>query len=387
MIQDDLIYKKFNLTLLILFFISLLLQKREVFALLACGLKLETALNLPESIELRAARDMLPVQASFKHGSAGDWQSICAPLFSVSPLGTKAMQKRFTARIWSVGPCLLCRASTGGQILRRTPEHISVLKKFVVISRYLSGHVTGTTESVPFGVRTGDIAMRDFARPFEALQYPSVLEVLIVPHRILGIYGSDLPALRVLNQGGPDGAPLRSALSEAFECLERAPDVFSSTVLDRLLACAKAGLTGPQYPRSIRRSARVAQRAAIYEFIEANLGRLDLSAELILPQFGVSRATLYRIFEPEGGVRKYIVDRRLFRALSDISDGGMRRGTIQKAAKRWGFSSAANFNRSVQQVFGGTPGALFRPPRMAEPDFVHEFGDANETRRDMWASF
>ena len=262
-----------------------------------------------------------------------------------------------------------------------------MLKKFVVISRYLSGHVTGATDSVPFGVRAGDIAIRDFARPFEALQYPSMVEVLIVPHRILGLHGSELPALRVLPQGEMLAAPLGSALSEAFECLSAGPEVFSLAKLDQLVACVRTNLTLPPYPNSVRRAARVAQRAAIHEFIEANLGRLDLSAELILPQFGVSRATLYRLFEAEGGVRKYIVDRRLFRALLDISECGPQRGKIQRAAKRWGFSSAANFNRSVQQVFGGAPGALFRRPPMAKADVGRGIAAENEIRRDVWASF
>ena len=130
----------------------------------------------------------------------------------------------------------------------------------------------------------------------------------------------------------------------------------------------RAVMTRPQYATSRRRAARYGQFLAIQSYIEQNLSRMDLCAETLLPKFGVSRATLYRLFEEEGGVRNYIVDRRLFRAILDISTGPQHRGKIQQAAKRWGFSSAANFNRSVRHTFGGAPGALLRSPQATAAD-------------------
>ena len=292
------------------------------------------------------------------------------------------MQRPFGVHIWTVGPCLFCRASVGGQVLSRTLEHVAVLGKFVVVSRYVSGHMTGTAEGEPFGIRTGNIVLRDFARPFVGLQYPSVIEAVMIPHRILDLYGAEIPALRVMREGAPEAQPLASMLNDIFGRLRGEPHVFSLRALEHLLACAKGSLLAPPNQLSARLSARSAQRAAINRFIEENLGQLDLSAERILPEFGVSRATLYRLFEDEGGVRKYIVDRRLFRALLDISDAGRRRGKIQEAAKRWGFSSAANFNRSIRQVFGGTPGSLFSEPAQDRRHVDRRYVDSDGLIRD-----
>lgn len=360
---------------------------REVLSSHTCGPKLEAALTPSELYNSRASGGVLPVQSSFRHGSATDWQSICAPLVAAFPIRTEAMQRQFISRTWSVGPCLFCRASFGGQVLRRTLEHISSLNNFVVISRYLSGHIVGATEGVPFGVRSGTIVLRDLSQRFEALLFPFSIELVFVPSRILGLHEADQPALRMLRQDTAEALPLQTALNEAFLSLSGGSDVFSVKALEQLINCAKANLEGPRNHYSPRQSARLVQRAAIDRFIEDNLSRLDLAAEVIVPEFGVSRATLYRLFEDEGGVRKYIVDRRLFRALLDISDGGRRRGNIQQAAKRWGFSSAANFNRSVRQVFGGTPGALFRARAEVEPVIGRAFGDPDEFRRDVWMSF
>lgn len=347
---------------------------------------LEAALNAMHKIDSRASDGVLPVQASFRHGTAADWRKVCAPLFSVTPLAASAMLRPFVARTWAVGPCLICQASVGGQMLQRTLEHISVLNRFVVMTRYVDGHVAGATEGVPFGARPGSIVLRDFAHSFEALQYPSNIEIVITPYRILGVQAGDIPALRVLPKSNQEAAPLQEALSQTLDYLSSASDAMASDVLDQLLVCTRAILTAPPHQYSVRRAARAAQRVAIDQFIEGNLACLDLSAETILPEFGVSRATLYRLFEEEGGVRKYIVDRRLFRALLEISESGKRRGRIQQAAKRWGFSSAANFNRSVRQVFGGTPGSLFSDRAHAVAEQSNSGGDPIDLGQADWVS-
>ena len=296
------------------------------------------------------------------------------------------MLRPFTARTWAVGPCLICQATIGGQVLRRTLDHVSMLNRFVVMTRYVDGHVTGSTDGVPFGARPGSIVLRDFAHTFEALQYPSAVDIVVIPYRTIGVQAGDIPPLHVVARSAREWAPLQDALNETLRCLSSVSGTLSLGVLEQLLACAKSVLTAPDYQYSASQAARLAQRAAIDRLIEDNLERLDLSAETILPEFGVSRATLYRLFEQESGVRKHIVDRRLFRAVLEISEAGNRRGRIQQAAKRWGFSSAANFNRSVRQVFGGTPGSLFSPSVTASVSEVHEDRAPVDLGQPGWVS-
>jgi AraC-like DNA-binding protein len=74
----------------------------------------------------------------------------------------------------------------------------------------------------------------------------------------------------------------------------------------------------------------------ISRFIEANLVSRDLSVAKISSTFGLSRATLYRLFEPVGGVACYIRSRRLVRARNDPD----RTDCLA------GFQSIAAFNRA-----------------------------------------
>ena len=65
------------------------------------------------------------------------------------------------------------------------------------------------------------------------------------------------------------------------------------------------------------------------------------------------------MFEADGGVRRYIQDRRLQVAIWDLADGGIKRGRLTHVSEKWGFSSNANFNRAVKLAFTMPPGALF----------------------------
>ncbi|WAP71367.1 AraC family transcriptional regulator [Jiella pelagia] len=77
---------------------------------------------------------------------------------------------------------------------------------------------------------------------------------------------------------------------------------------------------------------------------------------------GLSRSTLYRLFEPFGGVAAYILERRLeqaYRALGDSRDLRLI-GTI---AHGLGFAGESQFSRSFRQRFGRTPSEVRRLAR------------------------
>ncbi len=97
---------------------------------------------------------------------------------------------------------------------------------------------------------------------------------------------------------------------------------------------------------------------ALRRVVDANLSNPDLGPEFLCQQLAMSRATLYRLFEPLGGVRRYIQQRRLTRAYQSITDpshAGDRIGTI---AARYGFSNDSVFSRAFRETFGMSPSDL-----------------------------
>ena len=89
--------------------------------------------------------------------------------------------------------------------------------------------------------------------------------------------------------------------------------------------------------------------------IERNLHLNDLSITTICGAIGLSRASLYRLFEHHGGVRAYIQERRLRRAAEDLTSLALAHRYIYDIAFNWGFSSEAHFSRAFKARFGLSP--------------------------------
>lgn len=129
----------------------------------------------------------------------------------------------------------------------------------------------------------------------------------------------------------------------------------SKLVIDSTLSLI-AGVFADQRPLTshnhVLASASVAQ--AIRSYIEDNLGAM-LGTESICSAFGISRAQLYRLFSEDGGVMRYIQERRLQRAYSLLTRSGPASSKIMAIGESVGFKSDSHFSNSVKQRFGFSP--------------------------------
>lgn len=88
-------------------------------------------------------------------------------------------------------------------------------------------------------------------------------------------------------------------------------------------------------------------------FIDKALRDPDLGVESLCRHFRCSRATLYRLFKPLGGVREHIQRRRLMACFKAIVSQGHRR--IFDIALEYGFVSPSHFSNLFRDYFGMTP--------------------------------
>ena len=91
------------------------------------------------------------------------------------------------------------------------------------------------------------------------------------------------------------------------------------------------------------------------QFIRDNLGSPGLSPENIATNIGVSRSSLYQVFEPVGGIAEYIRELRLRKCLTEIVGAHSASTRIGEIGFRWGFGNPSAFTRSFKQRFGRTP--------------------------------
>lgn len=99
---------------------------------------------------------------------------------------------------------------------------------------------------------------------------------------------------------------------------------------------------------------------AIKAYVEEHLLDPGLGQQALLDAFGLTRSTLYRLFEPLGGVTGYIARRRLHHAFRRLTDTGAPNEPVSKLAAEFGFSHPSAFTRAFKEAFGLSPSQVQR---------------------------
>lgn len=114
---------------------------------------------------------------------------------------------------------------------------------------------------------------------------------------------------------------------------------------------AEAGLSG-----SKNALLRVALFDKVRRYVRANLGDHALSPDAVIGALGLSRPTIYRLFQHEGGLGTFIQNERLRAAAAELVHlPGL---PIKDVGYAFGFSSASVFTRAFRREFDITPQEL-----------------------------
>ena len=113
----------------------------------------------------------------------------------------------------------------------------------------------------------------------------------------------------------------------------------------------------------------LASFANVRRFIDTNPASPALETDKLAGNFGLSRASFYRLFAPVGGVAAYIRRERLRHVFRDISAAEHANVRLAGLARRWGFKDTSTFNRAFIQTFGISPGEA-RAAALAAPQVV-----------------
>lgn len=290
------------------------------------------------------------------------WRANIALMFdSTPPGGAEPAMFPASSRSYIVGPLVIGQTHYPAQRYSRDAVKIErdKLDIFLLRLHLVGGHdaigISGTVEA-----RVGDIDIIDMAQPFACDALPSSLIVMAVPRVLME---TSLPEARamhglVLHGDRALGALLadhiRALMKRLPEMTTGEADAVASAVMGMVAACLRPWHDShPQtgQPQNGILLARVKRR------IEDRLRTRDLTIDQLCAEFGLSRASLYRLFEPMGGVKRYIRDRRLVGAFVALADSTQRHRSVGEIAFDWGFASEAHFGRIFRGAFGCTPGS------------------------------
>ena len=101
-------------------------------------------------------------------------------------------------------------------------------------------------------------------------------------------------------------------------------------------------------------------RAAVFgqvqRYVEAHLHDPELSPDSVLQSLHLSRASVCRLFEHEGGLAAYIRSRRLRAAADELVR--FPHLEVQDIAYGRGFNNASSFTRAFRRAYDMTPQEL-----------------------------
>ncbi|MEM9842238.1 MAG: AraC family transcriptional regulator [Pseudomonadota bacterium] len=306
--------------------------------------------------------DGIPVFTNIERGPLEMWTSACAAIFEIAPMRKVDYIADYQVSAWFVDPITVSNSFYKGMVARHGRWHVEESGHQVHLHRYRHGRATVETDDTPIECETGEITLLDYSRRFTSLHTPSQCDSFYIPHTAIGYDPAVHPQSLIYAPHSILGQVLSMEMDHILATLRDGATHIARADMQRFLGCVETAISPSLASESARAQAQASLRDLIRAFIETRLSHPELTVDLVLSNFGLSRAGLYRMFQAEGGVRNYITRRRLQRAVLDIAENPTRRGQIHEAALRWGFASDTTFHRAVRREFGTSPGALFEMP-------------------------
>lgn len=296
------------------------------------------------------------------------WRQTLAAIVDVE--GDQIAIERFEGDIaaWSTDRMILTVVSASRIRLIRSFETVSLSRiDHFAISVLLSGSMAGVAGESEVDAKAGDVLFKDMLQTLtlqtsvhgELTRYIT----LWIPRTRLLASISNENALHGLVVKGTSpagaliGASLRSFAEQVANMSTREMDSLAEGLIELV---AKALVPALEATPSTGGAVPLASFVSIRRFIDRNLGSAELGVDMIAKSFGLSRASLYRLFEPMGGVAGYIRKQRLNRAYQDITTAEKADHRIGPMAYRLGFKSINSFNRAFREAYGKTPGEARR---------------------------
>lgn len=283
------------------------------------------------------------------------WRTLVRPMFEVEPIGGDVSHFDGGADILHAGTVLLCRTAASAQRFDRVvPKHASPAWDHIVVQLYEQGGYVGDCGDREVGIKAGEISVLDLGRPFETVATAFSNITLLVPREVCARVQAGLFHGRRLGSESAMTPLVRSHLTFLADNAQRLSGAEMDAGVEALLTLmnTSAGRDGDLRARA---ALAASLRQKIVQFIDERLADPELSPARIASACGLSRASLYRLAEIDGGIAALVQSRRLSRAFELIADASMHAARIEEVCYSVGFASASHFSRAFKACYGVSP--------------------------------
>lgn len=278
-------------------------------------------------------------------------------VFATRPALIGIDEFRLDMKAAHLGGLLLTEIRASGQSFERSRRLIATAGiDHFLLQLYAEGGYSGVVGRADVRVRAGDVCLLDMTRTVDTRAGDFRNITLVLPRAALEAQMGDVDALHGLVLDGREPltrilAGHMQTLSEQAGLLQPVDAEMVGQATIALLARLVGQRTGPN-------SAHAAPSNALQRMlrhIDANLHDADLGPAQLADQFGMSRASLYRLFEEAGGVAELIRQRRITGAAIELASQKGRGRRISEVARAWGFADESSFGRAFRAHFGLSP--------------------------------
>jgi AraC-like DNA-binding protein len=316
------------------------------------------------------------------------WQASLANLFDTTLVGEQAAAN-FHGDVtgFHLGDSLTFDNASVAQRLVRDRQRVRRSGVDHIMLQYqTSGSLTGDYDDRNVELNPGDIGFVDFGRLTSSEDSDFSRITLIVPRERLpkAFRARDLHGV-VLDGNNAATRLLGQYMTALLQSAGQLTAAESSAAVDAAFVLAEGAWSPPgEADFEQHGEARQTLRRMAMTSIDARLGQRETTPASIAAGLGISRSTLYALFEPEGGIESYMIMRRLDRSFDAIVGDSARALTIGEIAFANGFKSEAHFSRAFLTRFGLNPSEVRRlaTSRAAQASAQHDDGSAADTLAD-----
>ncbi|WP_119459140.1 helix-turn-helix domain-containing protein [Rhodospirillaceae bacterium SYSU D60014] len=317
------------------------------------------------------------------------WRDSMACIFDVDAPRAIRQDKAFHATVDAhlIGPLLIGRVTTRRQIFDRSSFTIARDgMDHYMIQLYESGRQRCDYRGGSVEMPANGLLVYDLSQEVHAQTEDFTNISLVIPRSMLepALRSADDQHMRALS----GSEPLVAVLREHMRTVMSQADRFNLRQAMKL-APVTVGLVAACFNASIRdtpggqAAVEKVMLSAIKREVEARLDDPDLTPAELGRRFHLSRTKLYDLFEPLGGVSRYIRERRLRRALLILRDPTQAHRPIGGIAHDSGFRSESDFSRAFRKRYGMSPRAARHGAVPAE-QMATGAGTSLDRRYERW---
>lgn len=287
------------------------------------------------------------------------WRELADPFYDVVPKEPEA-QAGVEIRVATGAGLMVTELTAPAQFLVHEPKkRKSVCHDYLLFERFVTGGGRAEVGGRDFNVSPGQLHLIDMSRRYVSDKSRSKSRGVLIPHSSIGYVPTNDNALATIDPRSPSGRILLMAQEALVSCHDGGDRADTQVVSDAFTDLVRLFMLRQRPSDHAAENDAYARSVMIRDQIAANLRSPDLNARTIAESFGISRASLYRHFEADGGVDHYIKNLRLDRCFAELSGAKPSHGRVKWVAEKWCFFNASHFSRSFRDRFGVSPTDCF----------------------------